>query len=145
MSLVTKIDGEGRRILVVDDDLAIRVLLDAVLRRMGFDVMVASDGKSALELNERYDYDMILLDLLMPVMSGYEVLERIPVKKKPHVIVFTGVEERGPSQIPRAKVCESIKKPFDLALFTSTVARCLEADHGSAGESAPFGSVGADS
>lgn len=136
MRPVTKIEGGGRRILVVDDDLAIRVLLDAVLKRMGFDVMVASDGQTALELNERYDYDLILLDLLMPIMNGYEVLARIPIRKKPHVIVFSGVDESLADPIPREKVCKSIRKPFDLELFTSSVASCLEQNHSLPEESA---------
>lgn len=129
MRPVRKIEGEGRRILVVDDDLAIRVLLDAVLKRMGFEVMVAADGKAALDLNERYDYHLILLDLLMPIMSGYEVLAQIPARKKPHVIVFSGVEDTRSPQIPQDKVCDSIRKPFDLELFTETVARCIETGH----------------
>lgn len=128
MKHVTKIDGQGRRVLVVDDDLSIRVLLDAVLKRMEFDVMLASDGRRALELTGRYDFDLILLDLLMPIMDGYEVLEHIEAKSPPHIIVFTGSEERT-RQIPRDKICEAILKPFDLEHFTSTVARCLEAQH----------------
>lgn len=141
MRPVTKIEGGGRRILVVDDDLAIRVLLDAVLKRMGFEVMVASDGQTALELNERYDYDLILLDLLMPIMNGYEVLAKIPARQKPHVIVFSGVEENGSAPIPREKICKSIRKPFDLELFTSSVARCLEEDHSLPDESASIRSA----
>ena len=146
MSPIRKIEGRGRRILVVDDDLAIRVLLDAVLKRMGFEVMVASDGKTALDLKERYDYDLILLDLLMPVMSGYEVLAKLPVRKKPHVIVFSGVEHDSVRQLPADKVCDSIRKPFDLELFTSTVARCIDAEHGTADQPSPSSqSVRADS
>lgn len=145
MSPVTKIEGEGRRILVVDDDLAIRVLLDAVLKRMGFEVMVASDGKTALDLNERYDYDLILLDLLMPIVDGYEVLERIPTRKKPHVILFTGVEDEGSDRIPRSKVCESLRKPFDLEVFTRTVARCIAGSHEASEGPSPGTSARAES
>ncbi len=137
MGTVRKIDGQGRKILVVDDDLAIRVLLDAVLKRMGFEVMVASDGKTALDLNERYDYDLILLDLMMPIMSGYEVLAQIPARKKPHVIVFSGVDDTSSPSIPQEKICQAIRKPFDLGLFTTTVASCIETGHGPADSSSP--------
>ncbi|MGZ8709830.1 MAG: response regulator, partial [Thermoanaerobaculia bacterium] len=62
---VQKLDGSGRRILVIDDDLAIRVLLQAVLRRMKFDVEVAEDGAAGLEkLHTGKTYDLILLDLM---------------------------------------------------------------------------------
>lgn len=145
MAPVTRIKGEGRKILVVDDDLAIRVLLDAVLKRMGFEVMVASDGRTALDLNERYDYDLILLDLMMPIVDGYEVLDQIPARNKPHVIVFTGVEENDSDALPRSKVCDSIRKPFDLELFTNTVSRCLVEGHESPEVSVPPRAAGADS
>ena len=73
-----KIDGSGRRILVIDDDLAIRVLLQAVLKRMNFHVELAEDGAVGLEkLRQNGSYDLILLDLMMPRVNGYEFIEMI--------------------------------------------------------------------
>jgi CheY-like chemotaxis protein len=71
MMSVNKLDGSGRKILVIDDDLAIRVLLQAVLRRMKFDVELAEDGAAGLErLQQTSGIDLILLDLMMPRLNG---------------------------------------------------------------------------
>src|SRR5256714_6905223 len=96
---VGKLDGSGRKILVIDDDLAIRVLLQAVLRRMKFDVELAEDGAVGLEkVRGNGKFDLILLDLMMPRLNGYEFIEKISDElpdKKPHIIVFTAAGKRG--------------------------------------------------
>src|SRR5438045_3980280 len=90
---VGKLDGTGRKILVIDDDLAIRVLLQAVLRRMKFDVEQAEDGAAGLEMvSSNGGYDLILLDLMMPRLNGYEFIDRIAEHypdDRPHIVVFT--------------------------------------------------------
>src|SRR3954465_7064155 len=92
-AMTEKIDGSGRRILVIDDDLAIRVLLQAVLKRMRFDVELAEDGAVGLEkVRQDGTFDLILLDLMMPRVNGYEFIDRITAEyseKRPHIIVFT--------------------------------------------------------
>src|SRR5205809_191087 len=66
-----------KRILVVDDDDAIRALLITVLHRRGFKVDVARTGVEAMEQAARCRYAVMLLDLMMPRMSGYEVLDEL--------------------------------------------------------------------
>ena len=131
---VNKVDGTGRRILVIDDDLAIRVLLQAVLRRMKFDVVQAEDGASGLEkLQTHGAFDLILLDLMMPRLNGYEFIEeigkRFPAMERPHIIVFTAAGKRGVDKIPAAAVCNSILKPFDLDSFIDIITQCLNGSH----------------
>ncbi len=125
---VTKLDGTGRRILVIDDDLAIRVLLQAVLRRMNFDVGLAEDGAVGLEkIQADGKFDLVLLDLMMPRLNGYEFIERIgklPVQR-PHIIVFTAAGKRGVDKIPPDSICASILKPFDLEKFIELIDDCL--------------------
>lgn len=65
------------RLLVVDDNEMNRDMLSRRLQRRGYDVMTASGGQQALELVEQGDYDLILLDIMMPDVSGWDVLERI--------------------------------------------------------------------
>lgn len=65
------------RVLVVDDDLMNRESLSRRLKRRGMDVDVAADGTEALEAIRRVIYDLILLDVMMPGLSGLEVLERL--------------------------------------------------------------------
>lgn len=131
---VHKLDGSGRRILVIDDDLAIRVLLQAVLRRMKFEVALAEDGAAGLEMLEQDgSYDLILLDLMMPRLNGYEFIERIATRypdHRPHIVVFTAAGKRGVDKIPPNSVCNSILKPFDLDTFIDIIEECLRGEHG---------------
>jgi CheY-like chemotaxis protein len=130
---VQKIDGSGRRILVIDDDLAIRVLLQAVLNRMKFHVELAEDGAAGLERLQRDPaYDLILLDLMMPRLNGYEFIDEIgrqDPERRPHIIVFTAAGKRGVDKIPPNAVCNSILKPFDLDTFIGIISECLNRLH----------------
>ena len=129
---VQKLDGSGRRILVIDDDLAIRVLLQAVLKRMKFEVELAEDGAAGLEkIATRNPYDLILLDLMMPRLNGYEFIEKIGTlyPERPHIVVFTAAGKRGVEKIPPSSVCNSILKPFDLDTFIEIIAECINGAH----------------
>lgn len=130
---VSKIDGAGRKILVIDDDLAIRVLLQAVLRRLKFDVELAEDGAVGLEkVQHNGGFDLILLDLMMPRLNGYEFIEKIgetTLEKRPHIVVFTAAGKRGVDKIPAAAVCNAILKPFDLDKFIEIISDCLNESH----------------
>lgn len=131
---VHKLDGTGKRILVIDDDLAIRVLLQAVLKRMKFEVELAEDGAAGLErLAQEAPYDLILLDLMMPRLNGYEFIEQIsrrdPGRGRQHIIVFTAAGKRGVDKIPTETICNSILKPFDLDTFIEIIGECLNDAH----------------
>ena len=130
---VAKLDGSGRRILVIDDDLAIHVLLQAVLRRMKFDVELAEDGAVGLEkVQQNGGFDLILLDLMMPRLNGYEFIEKIGEsypEHRPHIVVFTAAGKRGVEKIPPDAVCNSILKPFDLDKFIEIISDCIENVH----------------
>ena len=130
---VHKLDGTGRRILVIDDDLAIRVLLQAVLKRMKFEVELAEDGAAGLEkLQHDSAYDLILLDLMMPRLNGYEFIDQVGRRHgehRPHIVVFTAAGKRGVDKIPADSVCNSILKPFDLDKFVEIIGECLSGAH----------------
>ena len=126
-----KIQGRGRRILVIDDDLAIRVLLQAVLRRMDFVVDLAEDGEDGLSRLDEGPYDLVLLDLMMPKVNGYEFLKTINgrTSARPHIVVFTAAGQRGVDRIPVNTICNSILKPFDLEAFVEMISDCIESRH----------------
>lgn len=129
---VPKINGEGKRILVVDDDLAIRVLLHAVLKRLNFSVDLAEDGQSGLDKVAANPYDLVLLDLMMPRVNGYEFIDQMKNRdmvRKPHIIVFTAAGQRGVEKIPPNSVCNSILKPFDLEKFLEMINGCFREGH----------------
>lgn len=115
-----------KRILVVDDDDAIRALLFTILRRRGFKVDVARNGVEAVERCAQCLYAVVLLDLMMPRMSGYEVLEclsREPAESRPVVIVLTAGLE--PRKLDTTLVVGTMHKPFDVDLLIDTVTGCL--------------------
>ena len=115
-----------KRILVVDDDDAIRALLFTVLRRRGFKVDVARNGVEAVERCRQCLYAVVLLDLMMPRMSGYEVLDclaREPAESRPVVLVLTAGLE--PRNLDTSLVAGMMHKPFDIDLLIDTVTGCL--------------------
>lgn len=116
-----------KRILVVDDDDAIRALLSTVLRRRGLRVDTARNGAEAVTRLAECRYSLILLDLMMPLLSGYQVLEHIAEESapsRPMVLVLTaGLEPRG---FDSTFVVGTIHKPFDIELLVDTVVGCLK-------------------
>ncbi len=117
---------DEKRILVVDDDDAIRTLLLTILRRRDLVVDTAKNGTEALDKLGQCTYAVMLLDLMMPVTSGWEVLQklaRFEAARRPLVIVLTaGSESRDFSP---DLVIGSIRKPFDVELLNDMVAGCI--------------------
>lgn len=66
-----------KRIVVADDELRIRMLYEEVLTELGYEVHSAKDGSEAWEFFQKYDPDLVILDVKMPEMHGFDVLERI--------------------------------------------------------------------
>ena len=103
------------RLLVVDDDRAIRKLLERIARRAGFEADGAKDGAEALEMLDREDYDVALIDLMMPRISGYELVQRIGTRKpRPVVIVATALTSGDVASVDDTLVRHVIRKPFDV-------------------------------
>jgi CheY-like chemotaxis protein len=124
-------DRSNKRILVVDDDDAIRSLLFTVLRRRGFQVDTGRNGVEALERCSLCRYSVILLDLMMPRMSGWEVIDHLGQKateERPLVIVLTAGGE--PHNLPPDLVVGTVRKPFDIELLVDTVVGCLTSMEG---------------
>ncbi|HVT05034.1 MAG TPA: response regulator [Thermoanaerobaculia bacterium] len=121
-------DKFEKRVLIVEDEDGIRSLLFTVLRRRNVDVDLARDGVDAVEKLSRCNYSLILLDLMMPRMSGWQLLEyigeKIDPEKRPIVIVMTAGFDQG-NLDPRI-VMSVIRKPFDLQLLTEVVLACLK-------------------
>lgn len=115
-----------KRILVVEDDDAIRALLFTVLRRRGFKVDASRNGRDALDRFSRCVYSLILLDLMMPVMSGYEFLAELERRNpSPHPLVIVLTAGGLPRTLPADVVAGTVRKPFDIELLVDTVVACL--------------------
>jgi len=102
-------------LLVVDDDPAIRRLLQRIAQRAGFEVDAAKDGIEALEMMQRKQYDIGIIDLMMPRLSGYELVQRISeMNARPCLIVASAATNGTLKSLDDTLVRRVIKKPFDI-------------------------------
>jgi DNA-binding response OmpR family regulator len=109
-------------LLVVDDDRAIRKLLERIARRAGFDVDTAQDGAEALELLKRKDYAVAIVDLMMPRVSGYELVQLIgTLDPRPAVIVATALTNGDTASLDDSMVRRVIRKPFDVTAVAAAL------------------------
>jgi two-component system, chemotaxis family, chemotaxis protein CheY len=115
------------KILVIDDEQGIRDLLDTLLRRKGYDVVLAESGRQGLELFRRERPDVIVLDLKMPEMDGLTVLRQIKnLDPGKPVIILTGAGTAEAEQQVRALgVTEYVEKEFSLHLLGDSLKRLL--------------------
>ena len=120
---------QEKRILVVDDDDSIRALLFTILRRRGHAVDTARNGAEALERLRNCRYAVMLLDLMMPKMSGWDVIHYLehqaPADGIPIVIVLTAGNE--PHNLNPKIISGTVRKPFEINSLTETVTACLAA------------------
>lgn len=115
------------RILIVDDDSSIRALLSIVATRAGVESDVAADGKEGLEKVAASSYDLVVLDLTMPRMNGFDFVREIRhMNPRPAVIVLTALPVSHHLDLDPTVVHCVVRKPFDLgtfmALFVATAA-----------------------
>jgi len=110
------------RALIVEDDPAIRKLVEKLLLRKGIDVDSAREGRQAIEKLKDSDYSVLILDLMLPEMNGFEIIEFI---KKNHIkipiAVVSAVSHQALTNLDLDVVKLVISKPFDVDEFTSAV------------------------
>ena len=124
------------RILIADDDAGIRGMLAASLRKQGYRTAPACDGREALDAMLAGQADLVLLDLRMPKVTGWEVLaERAsrPELRKIPIIVITAERGEGVARVLVDTICGLLTKPFDLKLLHRLVKSCLEEAESSTG------------
>jgi DNA-binding response OmpR family regulator len=114
-------------VLVVEDDAALRTLFLALLTRAGLKVDCANDGAQAFEKLERRSYSVVLLDLMMPVVNGFDVLRQFSDTRPSMLqktIVMTGVSQRELAKIDSRDVYAVLRKPFDIHALLSMIRAC---------------------
>lgn len=123
-------EGPPSRILVVDDIASNRDLLSRRLAQSGHQVVTAADGAAALELVAREPFDVILLDLMMPGISGYEALTRLkadPRLRHIPVIMISALDELDSVvRCIEAGAEDYLAKPFNPVLLRARIGACLE-------------------
>ena len=85
-------DPDQVRVLVVDDEKVIRNLLQLSLQRMGYQVVIATDGPEALALFGEYGFDLVLLDILMPGMDGFDVCQELRKLSAVPIVMLTALD-----------------------------------------------------
>ena len=116
-------------VLVVDDDQALQGLFTTLLRKRGFDVDCAANGRVAFDQLNRHNYSVILLDLMMPDVNGFELLDRLDRESPtilPRVIVMTGASQRLVEKVDPGRIWGLIRKPFDIDDLVNSAIACSE-------------------
>jgi CheY-like chemotaxis protein len=105
-----------RRVLVVDDEPAIRALVAKIVERAGLTVDTARDGADAIDQIEQHPYAVVVVDLMMPNVDGYELIEHIKRRNgsKPAIIVVSAGDSAALRQLDGSVVHSIVRKPFDI-------------------------------
>ena len=119
--------AENKTILVVDDDQELSDGLRAVLERQGYRVMQARDGQQAKQMVYQHRPDLMILDMMMPRMGGYPVLEHFKGKADaPPIIMMTANEgSRHKAYAEYLGVIDYIRKPFAMDRLLDSVEKGL--------------------
>ena len=117
------------RVLVVEDDSDLRTLVEFKLLKRGFEATTVADGKSALELLKQEKFDVVILDLMLPKLSGFQVLRQLleelgslPAK---FIVVSAMSNEEDILQALNLGVSEYMVKPFSLEVLVAQVRKLL--------------------
>lgn len=104
------------RVLVVDDEPAIRALVTKIVERAGLPVDNARDGAEAIEKIEAAEYDVIVLDLMMPNIDGYGLISYFRNRggRRPAIIVVSAGDSAALRRLDPAMVHSIVRKPFDI-------------------------------
>ena len=115
-----------RRALICEDDPAIRMLVRTVVQREGFEVELAADGVEGMDKLRSGCFDVILLDLMMPGIDGYGVIEFIKAQSDAalqRVVVMTAATEAMRTDFPEP-ICTLLRKPFEISDLTRALHSC---------------------
>ncbi|HVR40390.1 MAG TPA: response regulator [Thermoanaerobaculia bacterium] len=118
------------RVLVVDDDTSIRKMIVAALRRDGYTFLEAANGLEALDLMRSENPDVVVLDLMMPVLSGWDVLRErshdAQLRAIPVIIVSANRDPAVATAVDQG-ICAFLPKPFDIGALSALVRSCIVA------------------
>lgn len=111
---------------MVDDDAGIRGLLKLIAERRGFAVDVAADGLEALEKLSECSYDLAIIDLMMPRLNGYDLVQDMRSHEdRPMIVVATAMTDTLIGQLDSDIVHSILRKPFDIDVVGSMMTEIL--------------------
>ena len=118
------------RILVADDDPSIRQLVCTLVRREDLEVDCVADGFEAIEKLQEHEYSVIVLDLMMPRVDGFGVIDHLkknPQHEKPIVLVVTAYADQTFKEVDPYVVAGVLRKPFEISELGNVIRMCIEA------------------
>ena len=128
-----EIDLSGSRILIADDNEQNRELLDAYLADEDYQILMANDGRKTMAQVDAHQPDLILLEIMMPKMSGYEVCEQLkadPEKRNIPVLMVTALNEQGDIEKAVNAGCDDyLTKPVNQLELKTRVRSLLRVRH----------------
>jgi DNA-binding response OmpR family regulator len=130
--------GPEGRVLVVDDEPAIRALVAKIVDRAGFPVDSARDGADAIEQLEAREYAVVVVDLMMPNIDGFGLIEYLKTRRneRPAVIVISAGDPGAFRQLDGAMVHSIVRKPFDIDVLGDLITAAARSMRGNAQEGA---------
>jgi CheY-like chemotaxis protein len=119
---------QRRHVLIVDDDLAVREILSTALQQKSLSTDSASNGADAIRLLRENTYAVVLLDIVMPGVDGYAVLDAIDGTSvnAPVVLVVSGADPAILQQLDSRRIHGLVRKPFEPHEVANVVAACAE-------------------
>jgi CheY-like chemotaxis protein len=118
-----------KRILVVDDEARVREMIDFRLRLFGYEVLHAEDGKEALAIASKEKPDLVLLDVMMPELDGFQVCKRLKQHEKtrdiPVVMLTAKAEAKDVTRAFNSGAVDYVVKPYDPTVLQQKVAQSL--------------------
>jgi len=123
------LEGSERKVLIVDDDPVTLGMLEKIFFSEGYWVAKATNGKEALYIADDFQPDIIILDIVMPVMDGTEAFRRLqenPRTKKIPVLFLTSIISKKEELGKFAKGQRFLAKPVDREKLLEEVKKCLE-------------------
>jgi len=119
----------SKKILVVDDDTAVTKLLEGLLSSQGYTVLVAHDGLDGMVQVRKNNPDLIVLDIMMPEINGYDVCRDIKFDQRfKHIpiVVLTSREQELDSRIGQLMGIDYMQKPIDTKLLLEKIQKALK-------------------
>lgn len=122
----------SRKIAIVDDEPIIRSLLERLLKLAGYETTAYPDGEAALDACQKGAFDLLITDLRMPGINGFELMENLKSSKPclPVIILTAHGDVDTAIEALRRKACDFITKPFDTCNILTSVRRILERNTG---------------
>lgn len=121
---------ERKKILVVDDDKKNRYLVSFLLEKEGFEVVIATNGLEGIEAAKKQQVDLIIMDIKMPKMDGYEATRRIRRLKKyksiPIIALTSYAMREDKERVMKAGCTGYMSKPITPEIFTEEIKKFLE-------------------